>query len=96
MNTPLPSTFRIGEDVAWTSGPGRVVALDLVGLDATPQALEGTAVAVWTEIAESPGITLDGLLARLTATFDATEDQIRGDVEGLLRSLASRNLIVSD
>lgn len=90
----MSAGLRVGDDVAWTEGAARVVALDLVDPRATPYALEGTAVAVWRVIEEHPGIALDELLQRLVEAFDATEEQIRADVEALLHDLLARRLIV--
>ena len=90
----MSRTYRVGEDVAWTSGAARVVALDLVDPTATPYALEGSAAAVWTEIAEEPGIATGELLRRLSEAFDIDQAEIRGDVERVLDELVGRNLLI--
>jgi len=84
---------RIGDDVAWTQGTQRVVALNLAQPDAPPVVLEGTAAFVWEEIALEGPPDLEALVAGLAQTFEAPADVIRGDVEALVTVLRERALI---
>lgn len=85
--------MRIGDDVAWTQGTQRVVALHLARPDAAPVVLEGTAAFVWEEIALEGPADLEALVAGLAQAFEAPAEVIRGDVEELVAVLRARALI---
>ncbi|WP_424936258.1 MULTISPECIES: PqqD family protein [Bacteria] len=85
--------MRIGDDVAWTQGAQRVVALNLVRPDAQPVVLEGTAAFVWEEIAVEAPSDLDALVTGVAQVFEVSADLIRGDVEQLVAVLRTRALI---
>ncbi|UWF77908.1 PqqD family protein [Microbacterium neungamense] len=85
---------RIGGDVAWvSSGPERVVVLDLADPAATPTALEGSAAAIWHTIADADGITRDELLRVLAESFAVQAGDIADDVDAVLRRLRELSLI---
>ncbi|MFD5213445.1 PqqD family protein [Microbacterium sp. NPDC058345] len=89
------TAVRIADDVAWTSGGSRVVAMDLATPGAAPFVLETSAAVIWEEIAADGPIRTRELLDRLSAAFEIDEDEIRADVEALLSDLVTRGLLAA-
>ena len=86
-------SVRIGDGVAWTVGPTRVITMDLSHPGARPFVLETTAAVVWEELAEAP-IRPDDLVLRVATAFDVEAESIRGSIATLLGELESRSLVV--
>ena len=86
--------MRIGDGVAWTVSPTRVVAMDLSHPGARSFVLEASAAVVWEEIADSGPIRPDDLVLRVATAFDVEADSIRESVTALLVELESRSLVV--
>ena len=86
--------MRIGDGVAWTVSPTRVVAMDLSRPGARPFVLEASAAVVWEEIADEGSIRPDDLVLRIAKTFDVEAESIRDSVASLLAELESRSLVV--
>lgn len=87
------TAVRIADDVAWTSGDSRVVAMDLATPGGAPFVLEATAAVIWEEIAADGPIPGGELIGRLSEAFDVAEDDIRPDVEALISDLVTRRLL---
>lgn len=85
--------IRIAEDAAWVQNGDRVVVVDLARLSQEPTVLEGTAAAIWETILASDGGSLEEIVGGLAAEFALEEDSIRGDVEGVVRTLATRGML---
>jgi hypothetical protein len=90
------TTVRIGDDVAWTVGVSRVVAMDLARPGATPFVLEGSAAVVWEEIAVTGPVAGDVLLQTIATAFGTDSTEIEDDIAELLADLVSRDLLVRE
>lgn len=86
--------MRIGDGVAWTVSPTRVVAMDLSQPGANPLVLEASAAIVWEEIAAEGSIAPDDLLRTIATAFDVEADSIRESIDVLLTDLIARALLV--
>ncbi|WP_448710930.1 PqqD family protein [Microbacterium profundi] len=96
MSGCVSATVRIGDDVAWTIGVSRVVAMDLARPGATPYVLEESAAAVWEEIAETGPVTGEALTLAIASAFAADSTEIADDVEALIADLVARDLLVCE
>ena len=86
--------MRIGDGVAWTVSPTRVVAMDLSHPGAHPFVLEASAAVVWEEIADEGPIRPDDLVLRVAEAFGIEAENIRDSIAALLGELESRSLVV--
>lgn len=90
----MSESVRIGDGIAWTASPTRVVAMDLTRPGARPLVLEASAAVVWEELAEEGPIRPDDLVLRVARAFDVEAESIRDSVASLLADLESRSLVV--
>ena len=85
--------WRIADAVAWATSGNDIVALDLESPAAHPMTLQDTAAYVWEEIAVNGPLSASALIANVADAYEVGEDDIRGDVLGLLNRLVEQHLI---
>lgn len=85
--------WRIRDDVAWTGGPDRVVALPLRGLSAQPRALEDSGRVIWRLLAEAGPLTFPDLVRKTADAFDMTAEEIEADVAMFVEQLRQSELL---
>lgn len=87
--------WKIAPDVAWVGDEQRVVAFALNGAEG-PQAMEGTAAALWMHVASTstsePSSTGD-IAAALAVTYGVAPDAVERDIAPFVADLAARGLI---
>lgn len=88
--------WRVADEVAWTSSDQRAVVLVVKDEDASPIALEGSALSVWTALTEHGPIGERDLIAKLADEFEIDPDLIGTDVRDLLANLGRRSAVAHD
>lgn len=86
--------WRIGDDVAWTYSHDRITALNLVASSPQPISLEGSAIIIWSIIAENGPILQPRLIEDCAASVGIEASVISDDVILVLHELHSRGLVV--
>ena len=87
------AVVRIGDNVAWTSVEGRIVAMALARQDAVPFVLEESAAAIWDEVAAAGPILVGRLVENVADVFEIDHGDIRADLETLLGDLVAQGLL---
>ena len=86
----MSETFRLrGDQLEWREIEGEIVALD--GRSSEYIAVNRTGAAIWPDLLA--GATREGLVARLTDSFDVDEATAGRDVEEFLEVLRERDLL---
>ncbi|PJJ65645.1 coenzyme PQQ synthesis protein D (PqqD) [Compostimonas suwonensis] len=92
------SRWRRAEHVAAVDSGDRVVVLDLADpASATPQALAGSAAAIWraigTDADGTGGRDTEAIVAHVAGSYAVEPAAVRADVEAFLRELRARALV---
>lgn len=95
MTEPAASVhWRRSPHVAWVADAERTVVLNLESDAPQPEALTGTAGAIWTHLGADP-TSFDRIVERLAAEYAVAPDAIRADVEDFLHALRAKGFAES-
>lgn len=86
-----PGGWRRGDAVAYVSSADRVALLDLNRLASPAHVLEGPAAAIWDAV--DGARTTAEIVDVVAGEYGMAADDVRGDVQGFLASLAELGLI---
>lgn len=88
----MSAVWRVGDEVAWTSGPDRVAVLDLDRPTLLPQLLTDSGAVIWRAVDGERDE--DSIIAQVAAEYDVPHTEIGEQVLAFLAELAERHLIV--
>jgi hypothetical protein len=80
--------------VAWVVDAERAVLLNLESDTPQPEALTGTAAAIWARLSATP-LNLEEIVQRLAKEYAVAPDAIRADVEAFLDALRAKGFAES-
>jgi hypothetical protein len=86
--------WRRSPQVAWVADAERAVLLNLESNAPQPEALTGTAAAIWAHLGATP-LSLEGIVERLATEYAVAPDAIRADVEAFLNALRAKGFAES-
>lgn len=84
-------TYLIPEHIVWQDVPGELALFD--ARDQTYSALNGSAAAIWREVAR--GADIDAIVRTLAAQYDVPDQAIAADVTDFLTDAITRGLLVA-
>lgn len=84
-------TFHIPDHIVWQDVPGELALFD--ARDQTYSALNGSAAAIWREVAR--GADQDTIAATLAARYDVPADAMSADVAAFIADALAKGLLVA-